>query len=66
MLGHVGSEPSGASSSHPHELSGGMRQRVMIVRARVRNPDPLIVDEPTTALDVTTQSRIMDLLDIWS
>jgi oligopeptide/dipeptide ABC transporter ATP-binding protein len=64
LLDDVGvPHPARRVEQYPHEFSGGMRQRVMIAMAMCADPAVLICDEPTTALDVTTQARIMDLLD---
>jgi oligopeptide/dipeptide ABC transporter ATP-binding protein len=63
MLSRVGiSDPARRVKSYPHELSGGMAQRVMIAMALAAGPELLIADEPTTALDVTIQAQILDLM----
>ena len=63
MLALVGiPQPKARLNSYPHEFSGGMRQRAMIAMAVINNPDVIIADEPTTALDVTVQAQILEKL----
>ena len=62
LLRHVQLDPERVIDAYPHELSGGMRQRVLLAMSLLLNPQIIIFDEPTTALDILTQRTILDLL----